>query len=50
MGNNIKGLFRQLAQALPGQDEAANVDVATQPTVVLNSNAAPAESKKGCAC
>eukprot|EP00931_Biecheleriopsis_adriatica_P105307 TRINITY_DN7986_c0_g1_i1.p1 TRINITY_DN7986_c0_g1~~TRINITY_DN7986_c0_g1_i1.p1 ORF type:complete len:215 (+),score=54.28 TRINITY_DN7986_c0_g1_i1:49-645(+) len=49
-GTNIKGLFRQLAQALPGQDEAANVDVATQPTVVLDGSAAPAESKKNCAC
>ncbi|CAE7887239.1 RABH1D, partial [Symbiodinium sp. KB8] len=36
MGTNIKGLFRQLAQALPGQDEAPNVDMATQPTVQLD--------------
>mmetsp|Transcript_72032 Transcript_72032/g.188768 ORF Transcript_72032/g.188768 Transcript_72032/m.188768 type:complete len:212 (+) Transcript_72032:100-735(+) len=50
MGYNIKALFRQLAQALPGQDEAAQGDPA-QPTVVLDPSTQPAMStKKGCAC
>eukprot|EP00440_Ansanella_granifera_P063790 gb/GFBE01069157.1/.p1 GENE.gb/GFBE01069157.1/~~gb/GFBE01069157.1/.p1 ORF type:complete len:212 (+),score=59.95 gb/GFBE01069157.1/:1-636(+) len=49
MGTNIKALFRQLAQALPGQDEAANVDVATQPTVTLDP-AQPPNPKQNCAC
>jgi len=50
MGYNIKALFRQLAQALPGQDEAAPGDAA-QPTVVLDPSTQPAMSpKKGCAC
>jgi len=50
MGNNIKGLFKQLAQALPGQDEAASVDVATQPTRVLDGSTPPTENSKNCAC
>ncbi|CAE7782990.1 rab6, partial [Symbiodinium pilosum] len=43
MGTNIKGLFRQLAQALPGQDEAPNVDMATQPTVQLDPSSVSSE-------
>ncbi|CAK9027528.1 unnamed protein product [Durusdinium trenchii] len=50
MGTNIKNLFRQLAQALPGQDEAPNVDVATQPTVVLDGAAMSSDSKTNCSC
>ena len=77
MGTNIKNLFRQLAQALPGQDEAKsvddfcsavetrgqftgvyldswwdlfwqapNVDVATQPTVVLDGANMSSDNQK----
>merc|ERR1711972_656016 len=50
MGYNIKALFRQLAQALPGQDEAGPGD-APQQNVVLDPSTQPAEaSSKACAC
>merc|ERR1712217_260222 len=49
-GNNIKALFRQLAQALPGQDEAAAGD-APQQNVVLDPSTQPAVAQsKACAC
>merc|ERR1712187_217259 len=49
-GYNIKALFRQLAQALPGQDEAGPGD-APQQNVFLDPSTQPAEaSSKACAC
>eukprot|EP00929_Paragymnodinium_shiwhaense_P117205 TRINITY_DN8749_c0_g1_i1.p1 TRINITY_DN8749_c0_g1~~TRINITY_DN8749_c0_g1_i1.p1 ORF type:complete len:218 (+),score=47.48 TRINITY_DN8749_c0_g1_i1:102-755(+) len=55
MGQNIKQLFRQLAQALPGQDEAAsNAEAAGGATnnVQLQPTPTPdaAAEKKGCNC
>merc|ERR1711972_709194 len=50
MGYNIKALFRQLAQALPGQDEAGAGD-APQQNVVLDPSTQPAVAQsKACAC
>merc|ERR1711948_227120 len=50
MGYNIKALFRQLAQALPGQDEAGAGD-ASQQNVVLDPSTQPAvDQSKSCAC
>jgi len=50
MGYNIKALFRQLAQALPGQDEAGSGD-APQQNVVLDPSTQPAAaSSSNCAC
>merc|ERR1719437_147567 len=44
MGTNIKALFRQLAQALPGQDEAtAGADNAQSTNVVLDPSTQQAE-------
>merc|ERR1719145_386430 len=52
MGYNIKHLFRQLAQALPGQDGAAAGDTGdTQPTIVLDPSTQPIQTpKKACEC
>mmetsp|Transcript_10587 Transcript_10587/g.23359 ORF Transcript_10587/g.23359 Transcript_10587/m.23359 type:complete len:213 (+) Transcript_10587:79-717(+) len=50
MGYNIKALFRQLAQALPGQDESATNDTPSQ-NVVLDPSTQPAIPKdNSCAC
>merc|ERR1711972_219929 len=51
MGYNIKYLFRQLAQALPGQaDEAAGNADNTQQSVVLDPSTQPAQTpEKACA-
>jgi len=50
MGYNIKALFRQLAQALPGQDEAGSGE-APQQNVVLDPSTQPAVTQdKSCAC
>lgn len=48
-GQNIKPLFRQLAQALPGQDEAAPGDAAPQVTLT-NPPPQTGTSKSSCAC
>merc|ERR1719188_1001794 len=50
MGYNIKALFRQLAQALPGQDDAGSSE-APQRNVVLDPSTQPAQAtNKNRAC
>mmetsp|Transcript_108791 Transcript_108791/g.314139 ORF Transcript_108791/g.314139 Transcript_108791/m.314139 type:complete len:217 (-) Transcript_108791:97-747(-) len=50
VGFNIKALFRQLAQALPGQDEAGGGEAPAQ-NVVLDPSTQPAATpSKNCAC
>mmetsp|Transcript_14995 Transcript_14995/g.37722 ORF Transcript_14995/g.37722 Transcript_14995/m.37722 type:complete len:155 (+) Transcript_14995:1-465(+) len=50
MGYNIKALFRQLAQALPGQDEAGSNDAPQQNVVLDPSTQQAIPSNKSCAC
>lgn len=50
VGNNIKQLFKQLAQALPGQDEAAPADTAPQVQLGQTQPQPGEEAKKGCNC
>jgi len=51
-GHNIKNLFRQLAQALPGQEEASGADAGGANNVTLRDIAPTptADQKKNCAC
>lgn len=50
-GNNIKALFRQLAQALPGQEDAAGADAggAAKDNFTVKPTAQPAD-KQSCSC
>mmetsp|Transcript_90187 Transcript_90187/g.254408 ORF Transcript_90187/g.254408 Transcript_90187/m.254408 type:complete len:210 (-) Transcript_90187:68-697(-) len=47
-GNNIKALFRQLANELPGQDDAGKSPAA--PNVKLDPTPSAPDAKKACAC
>jgi len=50
-GFNIKALFRKVASALPGVDEAGIDKNTSNPTqVVIDPPAAPAEGGGGCQC
>lgn len=51
VGHNIKALFRQLAQALPGQDEAAGAEAAGSGGNITVNHITPAQeaaAKKSC--
>lgn len=53
VGHNIKALFRQLAGALPGQEEATGGEAATGANIQLNQIQPPNDStgaKKSCNC
>mmetsp|Transcript_82996 Transcript_82996/g.230521 ORF Transcript_82996/g.230521 Transcript_82996/m.230521 type:complete len:212 (-) Transcript_82996:35-670(-) len=50
MGHNIKQLFRQLAQALPGQEEPANNDAQSGKVVITPQSTTEGASEGGCKC
>jgi Ras-related protein Rab-6A len=50
MGYNIKALFRQLAQNLPGPDEAAAAGDQPAPISLNPQPTQDAETKNGCSC
>lgn len=50
LGHNVKGLFRKIAQALPGMDGDAGAQRDQSQMIDVNINPNPPAENQGCAC